>query len=311
MSVILCKSVEHISETYHPEAVASEGTVRYVSARVAITVFIAGAVLITPVSIAFRAPILTGLGLYAFIAGPICLAAILSRIRQVSQVAERTILLDNGNITVRTSTETESYPVGTCCWFRGKATDDSHLSYQPIRRKVIVIVFPTGRTVACGLDDSFYSRWLNAVRSNQCRRVLRQEGALGMLFFMLVIIGLIAGGFIGWRLGGELQSVLIPQPANNQFANLIPAVFAILLAWLFAISPWFIPGWRRHTTRERQQFTRSAILFPVKLAIPAGAVLGGNLAVGIGLAAAFAVLFLVITRFVTHAPASVVTHNAA
>ena len=298
----------HISETYHPEAIAGQGSVRYVSVRVAIAVLVVGAVLIAGISVALQAPILTGLAIYAFMAVPICLAAILSRVRQVSQATERTISLNDGDVTVTTSSGTESHPLARCCWFRGRATDDSDLSYQPVRKTVIVIVFPTGRTVACGLDDCFYSRWFNALRSNQCRQVLRQEGALGMLFFALVILGLIGGGLIGWRLGGELQNILLPQPANNQFANLIPAALAILLAWVFAISPWFIPGWRRHTTLERQQFTRSAILFPVKVAIPAGAVLGGNLVAGIVLAGAFAVLFLVITQFVARAP---VTQNVA
>ena len=290
---------EHILETYQPEAIAGKGTIRYVSAPVAITVLIAGAVLIAGISLALRAPVLTGLGIYAFIAGPICLATLLSRVRQVSQAAERTVLFHDGEVTVSTANDKDSCPLDSCCWFRGKVTDDSHMSYQPIRTKAIVIVFPTGRTVACGLDDAFYSRWLNALRSNQCRQVLRQEGALGMLFFMLVILGLVAGGFIGWRLGGALQNMLIPQPANNQIANLIPAALAILLAWVLAILPWFIPGWCRHTTLERQQFTRATILFPVKVAIPAGAVLGGNLVAGFVLATAFAVLFLVITRFVT------------
>jgi hypothetical protein len=266
------------------------------------------AALIAGLSVALQAPILTGLGIYAFMAVPICLAAILSRVRQLSQATERTVLLKDGVVTVTASTGTESHPLGECCWFRGRATDDSDLSYQPIRRKALVIVFPTGRTVACGLDDSFHSRWLDALRSNRCRQVLRQEGALGMLFGMLVILGLLGGGFLGWRLGGALQDMLVPQAANNQFANLIPAVLAILLAWVFATLPWFIPGWRRRTTLERQQFVRSAILFPVKVAIPAGAVLGGNLLAGIVLAAAFAVFFLVITRFVARDP---VTENAA
>jgi hypothetical protein len=293
---------------YCPEATAGEGSVRYVSVRVAVTALVAGAMLIAGISAALQAPILTGLGSYAFMAVPICLAAILSRVRQLSQATERTVLLKDGVVTVTTSSGTDSHPLGECCWFRGRATDDSDLSYQPIRRKVVVIVFPTGRTVACGLNDPLYSQWLNALRSNRCRQVLRQEGALGVLVDMLVILGLLGGGFIGWRLGGALQNILIPQAANNQFANLIPAMLAILLAWVFAILPWFIPGWRRRTTLERQRFVRLAVLFPVKVAIPVGAVLGGNLLAGIVLAGAFAVLFLVIVRSLGHAP---VTQNAA
>lgn len=279
-----------------------QGTVRYVSARVAITVLIVGAVLIAGLSIALDASVVTGLAIYGFMAVPICLAAILSRVRQLSQAKERMVILKDGMVTLTTPGGTDWHPLSECCWFRGRATDDSDLSYQPIRRKVIVIVFPTGRTVACGLSDSFYSRWLNALSANGCRQILRQEGALGMLVDILVMLGLIGGGFIGWRLGGALQNAFIPQAANNQFANLIPATSAILLAWVFAILPWLIPGWRRRTTLERQQFVRSAILFPAKVAIPVGAILGGNLFTGIVLACALAALFLVISRFVTRAP---------
>jgi hypothetical protein len=271
---------ERISETYHPNVIAEEGDVRYVSVGVVITVFVVGALAIAAMSLAFDVPILTGLGIYAFIAGPISLAALASRVRQVMQATERTIVLADDRITV-TTTESESHPLESCCWFRGKATDDSQLSYQPIRRRVLVVVFPSGRTVACGFDDVFYSRWLNALRSNHCRTVLRQEGVLGVLFTVLVICSCAAGGFIGWRLGGVVQEMLIPPPANIQMANFIPAALSILLAWVFAILPWFIPGWRRHTTLERRQFTRSAIKFPVKIAIPAGAALGGSIVAGL------------------------------
>ncbi len=169
-------ATEHISETYHPEATAGEGSVRYLSVRVAITVLVTGAVLIAGISASLQAPILTGLGIYAFMAVPICLAAILSRVRQVSQATERTILLKDGAVTVTTSTGTESHPLGECCWFRGRATDDSDLSYQPIRRKVLVIVFPTGRTVACGLDDPFYSQWLNALAQTDVAKFFGKKG---------------------------------------------------------------------------------------------------------------------------------------
>ena len=69
------------------------------------------------------------------------------------------------------------------------------------------------------------------------------------------------------------------------------------------VLPWMIPGWRRNTQRERQMFMRSAILLPAKLAIPAGVILGGNLVIGIVLALAFAVLFLIIARLVAGSPA--------
>ena len=286
---------DQISETYHPEVISGQGTRRYVSAPVAITVFATGAAFIIVVSLALRYPISTSLGIYAFLAGPICFAALLSRVIQVSEAIERTVSLNDGNVTVIRSNKTESYPLNQCCWFRGKTTDDLHLAHQSIRKNVLVIVLPTGRTIACGLDDSFYSRWLAVLTASQCRRVLRQEGPLGVLFFALVILGLAAGGFVGWHLGEWLEQILVPQAINKQMANLISTAVSICLAWLIAISPWFIPGWRRYTDRERQYFVRLAIVIPVIMAILAGAFFGGNALAIYVLAGGLAVLFLLIS----------------
>jgi hypothetical protein len=292
-----------ISEALDPALIADQGAVRYVSVRMAVALFVAGALLISGVAIAVHASALTGLYIYAAIAAPLFLAAILSRMRQLSQGVERTVEFDGVNVTVATSEKTESHPLVSCCWFRGKATDDGDLNYQPIRRKAIVIVFPTGRTVACGFDVSSHAQWLDLLRSSGCRRVLRQEGALGVLFFVLTVFGLVGGGFAGWELGRAVGNGLLPNRANNDFVNAIAAALAILLAWGGAVLPWFIPGWRRHTEQERQQFHRFAILFPLKIAIPAGLVLGANWLAGLALAAAFCVLFLVLSRRVIHASA--------
>ena len=296
---------EDILETYRPQTATGRGHVRFVPVWGAMTVFVAGAALLAGTSMALQAPVLGGLILYACFAGPLCLAAILSRVRQLSQASDRTVSLKDGDLTVTTSRGSESHPLTACCWFRGQVTDEPDFSYHPIRRKAIIIVFPTGREVACGLDDAFYARWLNALRSSQCRQVLRQEGALGSLIGLLAITGLFLGGFLGWRLGRALQDMLFPQLANNQFSNIIPAVLAIVLAWALAISPWFIPGWRRHTTSERQQFIQSLFL-----TIVAGAILGGNLVAGIVLATVFAVLSLVIVLLTRRNPASAAPRRA-
>ena len=89
-----------------------QGAVRYVSARLAITVLIVGAVLIVGLSVALHAPIVTGLAIYGFMAVPICLAAILSRVRQLSQATERTVFLKEGVVTVTTPSGTDSHPLG-------------------------------------------------------------------------------------------------------------------------------------------------------------------------------------------------------
>lgn len=303
MSVRLSQPVEDISETVNPDLFTCKDSLRYVSSQVVICVFIIGVLLTVGIALALDAPILLGLGMYAIIAGPICLAGIVSRVQQVRHATERTVTFQNGEITLRTSTDSESYQITECCWFHGKSTDDDQLTDQPIRRKTVNIVLPTGRTVACGFNDSLYSKWMQMLCQQNCREVLRQEGPLGVVYVLLVIMGLIGGGILGWYIGKELQQILIPQAILNQAANFVPAGLAIILAWLFATLPCFLPGWRRHTLLERQQLIQWAILFPAKAAIPVSAMLGGNLLTASLLAATFAGLFLAATRFLSRAPA--------
>jgi hypothetical protein len=291
---VLAMSGHNISETYHPAKILGDRSASFVSVLLMISAFGIGGVLVAGFSLAIALPVAFGLGIYALIAGPLCLAAINSRTRQLAQAVERTISFQDGVVTVATANESETWPISECCWFSGKATDDLGLSYQPIRTKAIVLVFPTGRALACGLSEPLYSEWLSTVRSYQCRRVLRQEGLLGLIFWLLSIAGLIGGMLIGWSVGVAIHQAVFPQGAKNLLGNLIPGALAILFAWVLALAPWLIPGWRRHTEHERSQFVRFAILLPAKLAIPAGAVLGGNLISGVVLASAFAILFVII-----------------
>jgi len=301
---VLVMPGERISETYHPERISGDLAAPYVSVRAAIAAFGVGGVLVAGLALEYGESMLFALSVYAAIAGPLCVAAIVSRKRQTDQAVERTVALEGGLVKVTTATDTEAWPLEECCWFRGKATDDENLSYQRVRAKTVVLVFPTGRTLACGLSEPTYSEWLDAVRANRCRRVLRQEGMLGLLVGLLSVAGLIGGLTLGWRLGGVVQQALIPQAANNSLANVIPGAMGIVLAWTLAVSPLLIPGWRRYTERERSQLIRFAIRLPAKLAVPAGAALGGNLVSGLLLAAIFAIVFIAISLALTRKPPS-------
>jgi hypothetical protein len=77
---------------------------------------------------------------------------------------------------------------------------------------------------------------------------------------------------------------------------------AILFSWIFAIMPWMLPGWRRHTVSENLAFQRSAVLFPLKLAIPAGVMLAGNLLAGLLVAMVLMITFLVISKWLLRTP---------
>lgn len=295
-------SGERIGETFHPERIAGDLAAPFVSIPVGVCAFGVGGLLVVGLALAYGEGLLLGLVVYALIAGPLCIAAIVSRKRQTDQAVERTITLEAGVVTLTTPARTEAWPIEECCWFRGKATDDESLSYQRVRSKAIVLVFPTGRTLACGLNEPAYCEWLEAVRASGARRVLRQEGWLGLLVGVLSIAGLVGGLTFGWRLGGAVQRAVIPQAANNALANLVPAATAIVLAWSLAVSPLLIPGWRRYTERERSQLIRFAVRSPAKLAVITGAALGGNLLAGFILAAIFAIVFIAISQALTRKP---------
>lgn len=298
-------SGERIGETFHPERITGDLAAPFVSIPVAVCAFGVGGLLVVGLALAYGEGLLLGLVVYALIAGPLCIAAIVSRKRQTDQAVERTITLEAGVVTLTTPARTEAWPLEECCWFRGKATDDESLSYQRVRSKAIVLVFPTGRTLACGLSEPAYCEWLEAVRASRARRVLRQEGWLGLLVGVLSIAGLVGGLTFGWRLGGAVQRAVIPQAANNALANLVPGATAIVLAWSLAVSPLLIPGWRRYTERERSQLIRFAVRFPAKLAVITGAALGGNLLAGFILAAIFAIVFIAFSLALTQKPPAI------
>jgi hypothetical protein len=288
-----------IHEDFHPADAVVERTRPFVSIRVAVATFVGAGALIGGVSHLCNFPVVDGLVIYSVLGLPILIACISSRVMQTRQSQPRSMTLADHIITFSTSAETESCPVQACCWFYGKATDDPGLSYQDIRQKALLIVFPSGRTIACGLTRPFYSQWLSALRLHHCRHVYRQEGPLGVLFSALAIGGFIAGGCFGQTVGGIIRDSLFQPPQNNQFANLLPAALFVLGAWCGAVMPWFIPGWRRYTEGEHQQFERFAIGLPAKVAVLAGAFVAGNLFTGLLFVLFFATVLLLLTPLVS------------
>ena len=296
--------VQSIVETYDPGIISSPKSSRYVSIPLALSVFVIAGVGIAVMAVVGGVDVLGSVAIYSVIAGPIVLAAVVSRSIQMYQTIPRTITLHDGIFSVADARHQESQRISDCCWFHGKAVDDSHLSFQPIRDSAIVVVFPSGRTVACGLTEERYSDWLAQLKNYQCRRVLRQEGALGCVFGLLVVAGLVIGGIVGWYSAAAIQNLFFPQMLNNKFAHFAPAAVAILFAWLLSALPWLIPGWRRFTDHERQLFTKFAIMFPLKLAVPAGVLFGGNQAAGLTLGGVFIALFLCVSWWLTKRPSA-------
>jgi hypothetical protein len=287
-----------IREVFHPADASITHGPRFVSARVAVTVFVAGGIVIFGVSHVYGFSVRDGLVIYCFLGLPLLIACVSSRVIQARQSYERTTKLVDGVLTVSTNAEAESSDFRQCSWFYGKVKDDPSLSYQNIRQKAILLVFPSGRTIACGLTPLLYPKWRDAIHSFGCRKVLRREGALGALLGILAIVGFFGGGWLGEHLGVALRDNVFQLAPNNPFASLLPSGLLILGLWFGGISPWFIPGCRRYTDRERQQFNKFAVGLPAKLAILGGAFLGGNVLASLILVLFFIALLLVLTRVV-------------
>lgn len=287
-----------IHEVFNPSHSVVARTAPFVSVRLAVALFIAGGVLVAGASHLMGYAVSDALIIYTFIGLPLLLVGIYSRVSHTRQSQERTISLADGMITFASATEGESCSARECLWFYGKATDDAGLLFQNIRQKAILLVFPSGRTVACGLTSGFYAKWVDALREYYCRKVLRTEGALGALIGLLAIVGLVVGGWLGQQAGIALRDAVFRLAPNNQLANVFPVGLFILGLWCGGVSPYFIPGWRRYTESERQQFNRFAIGLPAKTAILCGAFMGGNVVASLILVLFFAALLLLLTRLV-------------
>ncbi len=300
-------STPSIVELYNPAQTDSKTSVRYVSVRTVLVLLIAVGAVIAIFSV-WGGFGLGGLYLFGVIAAPIALAGVVGRVVQTAQAIPRTITLENGVFKIEDAKQQQQSSMAACCWFVGRASDDSSLSCHTIRTKVIVVVLPDvaprRENVACGFTPEFYDRWKAALTDYGCRRVLRQEGLLGVCFGLLVIGSCVLGGVLGWHLGVLiLRNVMVPAQING-VANVFPAVTAILFSWILAIVPWMLPSWRRHTVSENLAFQRSAVLFPLKLAIPAGVMLAGNLLAGLLVAVILMIAFLFVSRWLSRTPHS-------
>lgn len=289
------ESGEELYETYCADELGGEPLSRYTSIPVTLAIVVAGAVVIVGIVAVLGVPIIDGLIAYCFLAIPIGLVAIGSQIQRKDLIKPRTISLRQGQVTLSTSTESETHPLTSCCWFRGRLKDDSQLTGHPFRGHALVLVFPSGRKVACGMTEPFTQQWPEKLEEYRCRQVLRQEGALGWLLSLLTIGSAIAGGFLGWALGRFLLSLVIPLPPQNPMMNLLPVALSVFCVWSGAIWQLYIPGWRRNTTLEKQRYQRWATLLPIKLGIGFGFVATDNMVASISLAAILALVFLGLT----------------
>lgn len=266
-------SVETYSETYVVNNIVDQGGVRFVSSRNIVGLFLVGGVAISLLSVIATGEVdlellkVAVVG-YLVVAIPLCIAASLSRSGQLRQAVDRktgksfhrTIRMHQGEITIECRGTRESYRVQQCCWFLGRATDDRQLSLQPIRSDAVLIEFPTGKQVACGFSDEAYHRWVDILDSHGCRRVIRPNGFVGSCLGLLIIIGLIGGGHLGWQLGERLQVIVNGFWPGNQFVTLIPLFVGILMAWLLMTLPLRIPGIRHDNLKERILWCKPAVL---------------------------------------------------
>jgi hypothetical protein len=182
---------------------------KVVSITVAAGCFLVGAgVVAAGILLADSEPnaLVIGLVLYSVVAAPLFLAAALSSLRARFDSYAREVSFRDGSITLHTPHGTETHRVEDCCWFLGKAQDDVTMSYHLVRGRSVVLVFPSGKHVACGLTPENRREWKRLLERIGCRRVVRQEGWFGCVVCLFTLAGLGVGGLAGWRLPARRAS---------------------------------------------------------------------------------------------------------
>ncbi len=242
-----------IVETYHPEHVKKSRVLRYATLPEIIAISCTLGLFGALVALLNGCSPWEGMIIAAMIAGPICLIAAAARMRQVAGAAACTVSLQKGVVTVKTPDHSESAPLDKCSWFPGRTTDDTRLAEQPLRHKAIIIRFPSGRQIACGLSAAHYREWQAALENNQhCPRIVRPGGAVDLLLVLLAFVGSVIGWQASYRLGSFLQEALQRAGWQAQGHDWIAVACGLSGAFLLFWITYRLPVWRRIVARHSE-----------------------------------------------------------
>lgn len=194
---------------------------------------------------------------------PVLVAAGISRVGFDRFDHERSVAFVHGAVVVREESSRQSYSLRQCCWFDGWTSDDRRYRFTGERRRCLMIVLPTGRQVACGLEPETLARWGQILQDSACRRVWRRDGLPGFVYVGLSILGAITGALIGgwgaWAVTIGLAGWLGPLP---WLSAMIPACAGTGFG-LGCLLRFAVPDWYYRTTEDRSEILRAVLGSPI------------------------------------------------
>lgn len=197
------------------------------------------------------------------------LAALVSVWQERAQSEPYQISFDGEQVRFQRGQRWIHAPIREMKWFQGKSNHARATRELPLRRMCLILVFPTGFSVACGLTMETQNRWLSIIKDSNCPRLVNLDGFQGILLGLCQISLTVAGGFIGYAFGKWLEQAIValnwPRPLAGAFT---PSV-CIAGIWLgFVMLPITVAGWRRNTTEERNRWLGASLVIPCKFGVP-------------------------------------------
>lgn len=200
---------------------------------------------------------------FGILALPVLFAAGISRAGFDRLDCERSVAFVDGAVVVRDPSSRQSYSLRQCCWFDGWSSDDRRNWFAGERRPCLLIVLPTGRQVACGLEPETRARWAQILQDSTCRRVWRRDGLPGFVYLGLSFLGAVTGALIGgwgaWAVTIGLAGWLGPLP---WLSAMIPACAGTGFG-LGCLLRFAIPGWYYRTAEDRSEILRAVLGSPI------------------------------------------------
>lgn len=214
-------------------------------------------------------PVVDALILYAFIAGPICFVASFSKWSVESQAFERRLMFQDGYFIWSTPKRVVKHLAIDCCWCLGNVNDDPTLTSLKLRGRSLILVFPNGRSVACGLTADKREEWTQLFKQVGCTQLYAASGWRLNLKIVTIATLFILGCVTAWYVGTLIvnQAVInqaIPGLNNPPFDKLLPACFAALVGWFFALLIYLlVPGCWQGTKLEKNQLMTAATSYSI------------------------------------------------
>ena len=234
-------------------------------AKILGTTYVCGVLVVSTVLWLSGTPVVGGIVWFSAFVVPLCAMAVWLEFYTAHRVRSREMVLADGVLTATFGDDEEEAELARCCWFRGKLSDDDRVMAGSA--DALIVVMPTGRQFALGLDDEIRQSWIDAFASYGSREVLRSEGGLGMLVSLAMIIVFLVSAFGSLRICEAALEV--PRIQGSVLGSALVVYLGLVVPWICAVLPAaMIPGWRRFTKRENSAYRVSACIYAINAGAP-------------------------------------------